>query len=346
MKLSLFRRLLALSFWAFWGVAGAIEIETRFEASHARYSLSGTLLLPDEGLVAAAVLLPVSGPVERDMRIGPHRFMRELAEMLAQHGVATLRYDARGVGQSQGDLFDTGLQERSHDACRALRHLLDKLPVPNLKIGFIGLSEGGGLGLMASTSCPYSLFNVLLSTPLRDGRTVMRTQMHKLLAGSGMPAPEAERIEQTFAQFLSLAGADDPRPQREALAELLGGELGGLLLPPYEFVPQTPQGKADFVLGPWFQSQLRYDFGPLLAASPDPVLVIYGGKDPMLDIVANAQLVRELNPRAKLYHMPEMNHLMQASNTGSAHEYAVLKTGFSPEVGSLVGQWVESLVSQ
>jgi uncharacterized protein len=66
--------------------------------------LAGTLLLPEQPPTAVALLVPGSGPVDRDsdhrrLRLG---ITRLLAEALAELGVASLRYDKRVVGASEG----------------------------------------------------------------------------------------------------------------------------------------------------------------------------------------------------------------------------------------------------
>ncbi|MEM1270723.1 MAG: hypothetical protein AAGI08_11835, partial [Bacteroidota bacterium] len=68
-------------------------------------SLSGTLLLPDgDGPFPVAVIHAGSGPTDRDgnsaMMPGKNNSLRYLAEALAAEGIATYRYDKRGVGAS------------------------------------------------------------------------------------------------------------------------------------------------------------------------------------------------------------------------------------------------------
>lgn len=87
-------------------------VEVRFPVADTQ--LAGTLLLPDgPGPYPAVLLLPGSGPVDRD---SDHRRMalgvtRLLAEELAGAGIASLRYDKRGVGASGGDFRSTGLHD-------------------------------------------------------------------------------------------------------------------------------------------------------------------------------------------------------------------------------------------
>ena len=69
-------------------------------------TLAGTVLLPPAGnpVLAAAVLISGSGTLDRDAntRRAPLRNGRELAQPLAAAGIASLRYDKRGIGASGG----------------------------------------------------------------------------------------------------------------------------------------------------------------------------------------------------------------------------------------------------
>ena len=92
----------------------------------------------------------MAGPSDRDLTLGPHRYFRTLAHGLAQKGIATLRFDVRGAGASGGDLLTTHLQDRAADACQAVQALRNQLPDAVPSVGLIGMSEGGGIGLLTT----------------------------------------------------------------------------------------------------------------------------------------------------------------------------------------------------
>lgn len=69
-------------------------------------------LHPGEGPLAALI---VSGGVQT--RVGPHRLFIELAEALGGRGMAALRFDRRGVGDSEGE--DTGFLGSADDIAAA-----------------------------------------------------------------------------------------------------------------------------------------------------------------------------------------------------------------------------------
>jgi len=76
--------------------------------------LAGTIALPyGEGPFPCVLLIPGSGQVDRNEN---HRKLRinifyDISHFLAQNGIASFRYDKRGVGESQGDYWRTGFYE-------------------------------------------------------------------------------------------------------------------------------------------------------------------------------------------------------------------------------------------
>jgi pimeloyl-ACP methyl ester carboxylesterase len=93
---------------------------------------------------AAALVLSGSGRVDRDSNVErPHLplgIAKAIAESLEAVQVSTLRYDKRGVGQSQGDFLTTSLTGNYSDARTGLRRLADHCP--DRPLFAIGHSEG------------------------------------------------------------------------------------------------------------------------------------------------------------------------------------------------------------
>src|SRR3954451_6024116 len=89
--------------------------------------LVGTLTLPDSpGPVPAVALAAGSAPLDRASNHRRARFdvARQLASALAEGGLASLRYDKRGVGESPGDWRRAGLYDNVDDLGAALDTLV------------------------------------------------------------------------------------------------------------------------------------------------------------------------------------------------------------------------------
>jgi len=122
-----------------------VEREALFNSG--AFRLAGTLALPRsrKGPFPAALLLVGSGPVDRDENYGLLRIdaTRQIAGVLASAGIASLRYDKRGVGNSQGgDWRAAGFFDAVDDAAAALAFLVGLPEVDGGRVGAIGHSEG------------------------------------------------------------------------------------------------------------------------------------------------------------------------------------------------------------
>ena len=88
--------------------------------------LVGTLTRPEtSGQAPAALLINGSGPLDRDSNMPGQalNITNAIASALAVHGVASLRYDKRGVGESGGDYLTTGFDQETADASAAVEEL-------------------------------------------------------------------------------------------------------------------------------------------------------------------------------------------------------------------------------
>lgn len=111
-------------------------------------TLKGTLSIPDEpkSLYPAVLILSGSGPLDRDGN-GKQKFnlYNNLAQVFLDDGCATLRYDKRGVGESEGDTHTTGMNDLVEDARSALHYLKVNPYIDREKIFIAGHSEGAML---------------------------------------------------------------------------------------------------------------------------------------------------------------------------------------------------------
>ena len=89
----------------------------------------------------------------------------ELGWRLAAIGMATLRFDYTGCGESEGDLKDTTISGRLSDLESALNWVRTRWPVRDRKIGLMGSSLGGLLSLLAAARHPDVHAVVSWATP-------------------------------------------------------------------------------------------------------------------------------------------------------------------------------------
>ena len=108
--------------------------------------LKGTLILPQKYTKETPVVLMVtgSGLQNRDEEVFEHNPFAVIADALAKQGIATLRYDDRGFGESKGDLVNVTTEDLKNDALAGVELLRKQFK----KVGVLGHSEGGTIGLI------------------------------------------------------------------------------------------------------------------------------------------------------------------------------------------------------
>ena len=152
--------------------------------------LAGTLALPDgDGPFPVVLISSGSGPLDRDSNHRRARFdvARQLAHALAAGGMASLRYDKCGVGQSPGDWRAAGLHDNLDDFGRALTALTARTEVDRDRVVLAGHSEGAILAAaLAARGAPVRGV-VLLAGSATPGVELLRWQV-------GQIAPSLPRI--------------------------------------------------------------------------------------------------------------------------------------------------------
>ena len=239
-------------------------------------SLEGTLELPARAATAKVpglVLLSGSGPTDRDGN-QPPAFMtdllKQIAAGLANHGIATLRFDKRGMDANASELPpDQSLygafftwENFVGDTVAAGRFLRQQPEIDPARIGFLGHSEGGILSLDAAQALrsdghPIAAL-ILIGAPGRTIDAIVSDQLRALLKRQGAPPPQTEYFLKQNRQVIDYIRANGRVPfnMPQGLAPIY---------PPY--------------LGMFLQSELAEDPCKLVAAFSGPVLVINGAFD-------------------------------------------------------------------
>ena len=148
--------------------------------------LSGTLSYPSEWGKGrrrpVALMVTGSGLQDRDEAIFGHRPFAVIADALAKHGIATLRYDDRGFGKSTGDGKNATIYDFAKDAAAGVQYLrgLGKFG----KVGVIGHSEGAAIALMLASEGKID-FAIALASPGVQGDSISTEQNNRLLTRAG-----------------------------------------------------------------------------------------------------------------------------------------------------------------
>lgn len=101
-------------------------------------------------------------------KTGKYRIYVHLAEKFSQLGIASLRIDFRGSGDSEGNFSDATLSSEVSDALVALRYLRNHPDVDPARVGIFGRSVGGTVALMTARRAG-SVKSLAVWAPLFDG---------------------------------------------------------------------------------------------------------------------------------------------------------------------------------
>ena len=136
--------------------------------------LKGTLVIPKNASRQTPVLLMVtgSGLQNRDEEIFEHKPFAVIADALARAGIATLRYDDRGFGESTGDVVNCTTEDLKNDALAGVQLLRSRFD----KVGVIGHSEGGTIALMLAAEKKVDFIVSLAGMAVSGKETLLCTQ--------------------------------------------------------------------------------------------------------------------------------------------------------------------------
>ena len=148
--------------------------EVKFTNAKAGATLAGTLTVPKGGAKRVMIMVTGSGPENRDEEVAYHKPFAVIADRLARAGIATLRYDDRGVGQSVGgETKHTTSEDVAEDAIAGIEWLRAQKRFK--KVGLLGHSEGGLIAFMLAAQKKVD-FIVSLAGPAVRGDSIMLYQ--------------------------------------------------------------------------------------------------------------------------------------------------------------------------
>ena len=316
--------------------------------------LAGTFLRPEgDGRPPVVVFITGSGPQDRNETLMGHSPFLVLADYLARNGIASLRYDDRGVGESTGKFADALSTDFATDALAALAWVRERDDIDLKGVGLLGHSEGGLVAPIAFSMEPAAVdFAILLAGTGVDGGRILTSQTKRMMETEGFSDEGIdgviERHEALMEAVRRDASAEETRDLYRALSdaqiELMRSVVGDEKAD--ELKASVRQQLEDVVdpLDGWTRGFIKIDPRMYLSQMSCPVLALNGTKD--------VQVISELNlPEIQravttgggeitVIEYEGLNHLFQRANTGAVIEYAEIETTIEPEVLADIAQWI------
>ena len=292
--------------------------------------LKGTLTLPDNCDRKTPVLIMVtgSGLQNRDEEMFSHKPFAVIADAFARAGIATLRYDDRGFGESTGDVVLCTTEDLKNDALAGVKLLRDRFE----RVGVIGHSEGGTIALMLAGERQID-FAVSLAGMIVSGAETLLAQNRRAFESAGLPESEVEAFTRLLSDTFTAIRTRAPLPSADnyditdALRKNYAAALPSLRTPYMEFF-------------------LGLDLSASLSGITCPVMALNGTKDTQVQCDRNIAVLKAglpSNSRSVIRAEDGLNHLFQHCVTGEVSEYKNIEETFSPEVLSEMIAWIKTL---
>ena len=162
--------------------------EVTFTNATDKATLAGILSYPTDykkGKTPVVLMVTGSGQENRDEEVFGHKPFLVIADYLARHGVASLRYDDRGFGKSiGGDVKHATTADFARDAASGIEFLRTLKCFS--KVGVLGHSEGGSIAFMLGAKGKVDFIISMAGIGVR-GDTALTAQANRLLELSGQP---------------------------------------------------------------------------------------------------------------------------------------------------------------
>jgi len=303
-------------------------------------TLAGTLSIPEgEGPHPGVVLVSGSGPQNRDAEVMGHKLFLVLADYLTRQGIAVLRFDERGVGESTGSRDSLTTETIARDAESAVDLLANRPEVDRDRIGVYGHSEGGWIAPMVGNRYDEVDFLVLVAPAGVPGSEIVVEQTVRMAEAQGADPAALDSIRSFRSRLME---AITPEADSATIARRLQRivqNAGGS--------SSTAQSLVQGYTSPWFRYFATYDPAPMYRNVDVPVLALFGSKDLQVPPAQNLEPVRSAlqasdSPDVTVKELGGLNHLMQPADTGLPGEYRQIETTMAPEAMEAIAEWVRS----
>ena len=260
--------------------------------------IQGRVMLPDVERPPVVLIIAGSGPTDMDGNslLGAvtlkNNSLKLLAEGLARRGIASLRYDKRGIASSAA----AGKEEkdlRFDDYVADARGWIELLSEDSRFSGIfvVGHSEGSLIGMLAS-----------------EGNAKVKGFIS--IAGAGHPAYE----------IIETQMSNQPAEVRQLVKNINDSLRAG------KAVNDVPVGLMALYrpsVQPYLMSWYRYDPCEILSGLKLPVLIVQGDRDIQVP-VADAERLKQALPAARFFIVENMNHVLKpCESTDLATQQAI-----------------------
>jgi dienelactone hydrolase len=315
--------------------------EVKFKNTKDKINLAGTLTYPNgAGPFPTVILITGSGGQNRDEELFNHKPFWIIADYFAKNGIATLRYDDRGIAQSEGNFAASTSEDFAEDAKAGIDFLKTHSKVNASKLGIVGHSEGGMIAPMIAAADNSIGFIVLLAGPGIPIDELMIIQNNEVSKTAGI----AESIIKENAAlnqkcYAIIKTEKDLTKTKSKLRKLLSKN---------KMAESDIQNTINLVCSPWFRYFIQYNPKISLDKVKCPVLAINGDKDIQVTAKENlagieGALKKAGNQNYEIKLVENKNHMFQTTQKLGIDEYFENEETFAPDVLKLMLDWINKI---
>jgi len=300
-------------------------IEKDIHFTSGTVQIAGTVVSPDsDDMFPMVLLIPGSGQIDRDenhKKIHINIF-REIANFLAEHNIATLRYDKRGIGASGGNYWETGFHDNVSDALAAIDFLKMQDNVQPDRIFLLGHSEGAFIATKLASEEVGVAGVILVSGAKKSGEETLKWQALQV-------TKSMKGINRWLIRLLRINVAKAHQKQLDNIKKSIKD---------YYRVQLITKLNAK-----WMREFLAYDPAQDLPKIIVPVLAITGSKDIQAD-PEDLKLMAEIVQAPFEFHIvSNVNHILreEAYDSSISNYKKLAKQPMDSRILKLILTWLE-----
>ena len=318
--------------------------EVTFPSPKNNATLAGTLTYPihynEQNAHSTPVVLMVtgSGAQNRDEEVFDHKLFLVIADHLAKHGIASLRYDDRGFAASTGNIDGT-TDDNLADAEAGIQYLRSLKQFG--KVGVLGHSEGGTIAFMLGAKQNVD-FIVSLAGAAARGVDILVGQNKAILPLKGIPQEMANDyanvLKEIFEDRIKSTPIADSAQYVASLCQSMQINLPAVLMANLEQCISSG--------GQWMTYFLAYDPTTAIRQITCPVMALNGTLDLQVLCQDNIPLIKQNLPQSDQHLIKEydaLNHFFQHCTPTTALSYGQIQETISPEVLNDIVTWISTI---
>lgn len=305
-------------------------IEKNISVKSNDITLAGIVCLPsEEGRFSCVLMIHGSGPVDRNenARGAKINAFNTIAHYLAAKGIASLRYDKRGCGESSGNYWETGHYDLIEDGKAMYRYILAQEYINKDLVFLLGHSEGTLIVQKISLEYPDIAGLILLAPWAQNMEQVLIWQANRLKEDF----EQGKGIIRRIARIQWKLMGDPLKVQSTAIKKMKGTDKAW-----FRYKLQKINAK-------WFREIFSHDPVDTISKVSCPILAIAGDKDIQVDPKDTIRIAELAKGEVEYHIIPNMTHILRLDEQTPSllHYRKLLKTDMDHSILDIMYDWLQ-----